>query len=217
VRSLAQAQRASSSQDQTKESVKSAVHAQLERNEEATNVDSVRPVKRARLSDAQLTPQTFGAEQLQNSQKQEGTPEITRMGGVSKTNGTFVDKPHFDISAHIEDDPSKGETILGNGDGVIQKGEAFDLVVVIANTSGSTATGVTYTVTLPSDDSLKAYSELQHVVVSIVPGTTATNRINLAMPLNVTITKAPMCIIEVQKTGSDESGYLAFVVPTVLP
>ena len=68
---------------------------------------------------------------------------------------------------------------------------------VLVNAGHSTATGVTCTVTLPADKSLKAYDDLHFAVAELASGAVSTNRINLAMPLSVQLTEVPICTIEV--------------------
>ena len=119
----------------------------------------------------------------------------------------------YGISVYVEDDPAKNDTILGNGDGLIQKGEAFELVVVVANTSTSTAKDVVCTVILPEDQSLKSYSEIHQDWAELAPAAAATNRINLVMPMNVKLTAAPVCRIEVQGEGSAVVEHLTYQLP----
>ena len=119
----------------------------------------------------------------------------------------------FTISVHIEDDPAQGGAILGNGDGLIQKGEAFDLVVVISNVSTSAMKDVTCTVTLPPDKSLKAYSELHYAVSQLEPAVAATNRIHLAIPMNITTSTVPTCIIMVKEAGDAVEERLNYELP----
>lgn len=119
-------------------------------------------------------------------------------------------------SAKIEDDPALGNTILGNGDGRVQKGEAFDLVVVVANTSTSTVKFVTCTVALPGNTSLKTFSELHQTVESLALGASVTFRYNMTLPLNAEKAKAPQCAIEV-KSGDSPAEYFDFMLPLDLP
>ena len=122
-------------------------------------------------------------------------------------------KSRLKIAAHIEDDPAKGESILGNGDGRVQKGESFDLVVVVANEGKVAATDVTCKVTLPTDGSLKAYTELYYTVAEISPAIATTNRINLMMPVSATIEKAPKCMIEVKEAGAQTAEWKLYSLP----
>ena len=114
----------------------------------------------------------------------------------------ILPKSPYRVTALINDDPAKGDAILGNGDGFIQQGEAFDLVVVIANISTSTVRDVACTVILPADKSVNAYGELNFAISELVPNTAFTNRINLVMPMNVKLTTAPACRIETKEEGA---------------
>ena len=135
---------------------------------------------------------------------------------VVVANAIAAPEARFDISAHVEDDPADGEAIMGNGDGLIQRGEAFNLVVVVANTSTSTANNVICTVILPEDQSLKSYSEIHQDWAELAPSAAATNRINLAMPMNVKLTAAPVCRIEVKDEGPSAVEHLSYELPTDL-
>ena len=121
---------------------------------------------------------------------------------VAVTSEVVNTKSYFKISAHVEDDPAKGEAILGNGDGRIQKGEAFDLVVVISNVSTAAMKAVTCTVILPDDKSIKAFSGLCRIVSELASGAATTNRFNLVMPLNAKVNSEPVCSIEVSDKGT---------------
>ncbi len=126
-------------------------------------------------------------------------------------------KRRFGILFHIEDDPSKCPDVIGNGDGRIQKGEAFELVVVVSNASTTTVKAATCTITLPRNTSVKAYSELHYSVVELMPATAVTNRINLAIPMDTTLTKVPTCTIEVKESGSNVAEHVDFALPMDLP
>jgi hypothetical protein len=126
-------------------------------------------------------------------------------------------KARLSISAHIEDDPTQSASVIGNSDGRVQKGEAFDLVVIIANTGNAEAKTVTCSITLPTNKSLKAFSELHQVGATIAPDSAITNHFSLAMPLNEGIVKPLVCSIEINESGSDITSHLNYVVPTDLP
>ena len=122
-------------------------------------------------------------------------------------------KSSLSCTAHIEDDPALGDAILGNGDGRIQKGEAFDLVVVVANTSTSTLKNVECTVTLPTDKSIMAYGDLRHAAPEIGPNAAVTNRINMSVPLSAKPVGFPRCFIDVKEAGTDVAEQLNYLLP----
>lgn len=162
--------------------------------------EDVREANQSATQEAHVTPATNAEE----------SPVVP-----SQANGVALPGPRLGISAHIEDDPAQGSAILGNGDGRITQGEAFDLLVVITNASTSTTEAVTCTVTLPADRSVIAFGELQYDVAALAPAAAATNRINLAMPLGMTITTPPACTIEVKEGGSPVDTRSNYVLPMI--
>lgn len=154
-------------------------------------------------------------------QSQKAIPSVVGVAGkpdrdVVPRNVAPASNPRLKISAHIEDDPARGETILGNNDGRVQRGESFDLVVVIANEGQTVAADVTCKITLPIDGSLKAYTELYYTVAEMVPATATTNRVNLMMPVGATIEKAPKCMIEVKEAGAQTAEWKLYSLPFAL-
>jgi hypothetical protein len=126
-------------------------------------------------------------------------------------------KSPFGITAHIEDDPAKGESILGNSDGRIQPGEAFDLVVVLTNTGNVEVKGVECTVTLPADKSVKAFSKLRQTVTTLALGATSSFRYNFAVPMSVDLVQAVVCSIEVKESGSQIVERWCYELPMDFP
>ncbi len=92
-----------------------------------------------------------------------------------------VPRPELDFSCQIEDDPGRGSKVVGNADGVVQKGEAFDLVVAVKNTGTETAQNVRVSVTLPEDPSLRNYGRAIQEVGSIQPDRFGTARFNISV------------------------------------
>ena len=121
-------------------------------------------------------------------------------------------KSSISCSVKIEDDPALGNAILGNSDGRVQKGEAFDLVVEVANSSTSTAKSVTCAVTLPGNTPLKTFSELHQAVENLASEASVTFRYNMTLPLNAEIAKSPHCAIEV-KSGDSPAECFDFMLP----
>lgn len=167
------------------------------------------------LSSARLDAVSSQAPQQSKSEVEHVLSEAQER--EAETTDAVRPKPAFGITVHVEDDPAKGADIMGNGDGRIQRGESFDLVVVVANTTTSIAKDVTCTVTLPADKSLKAFSDLHYAITELAPAGATTNRINLTVPSSVTISNAPICSIDVKEDGSKVAQHLNFVMPTDLP
>lgn len=117
------------------------------------------------------------------------------------------------IGARMEDDPSMGPTIMGNGDGKLQKGESFDLVVVITNSQSVLARSISCKLALPTDESIKSFSELEQGVTDLEPGASATLLYNLAMPLVANPTGPLVCRLVVSAAGDLSASLCDFVVP----
>ena len=127
-----------------------------------------------------------------------------------------IEKPRFGITCSILDDVSGNNEIIGNGDGRVQPGEVFDLVVVVTNAGDAIAQDVVCFMTLPGNQTLKSFSELHQTVESIAAGASATFRYNLAMPLNTEIAESPQCAIEV-KSDASPAEYYDYKLPVEMP
>lgn len=158
----------------------------------------------------------LGASQRQSDREIERIPAAKLERMVAVTNAIVTPKARFSISVHVEDDPAKGDAILGNGDGLIQQGEAFNLVVVISNISTSSVKSGTCTVALPTNVSIKSYSKLRQIIKKLEPSVSATNRFILTVPLNSTAITAPSCMIKVQEEGSPVVEHLNYELPMKL-
>lgn len=90
-------------------------------------------------------------------------------------------RPALSLAYEVIDDPSASEKAVGNGDGVIQKGEAFDLILQIKNTGQATAKDVKISFALPDDPSLQLYTPSTKKLGKIDAGEFKTARFNVAV------------------------------------
>lgn len=126
---------------------------------------------------------------------------------------TVVEARRFEIHCDVIDSTSEGVSIIGNGDGRVQPGEVFDLVVVVRNVSTTDTQAVTCSVNLPNGNSLKAFSELSQAISQVTAGSVVTNRFNLALPLNAMATSVLECVIEVEEEGAAVIGHMNYELP----
>ncbi len=112
------------------------------------------------------------------------------------------DKPALAFSFRVEDDPAKGEKIVGNADGVIQKGEAFDLIVTLKNTGKAVAKDVSLEVTLPEDASLRVFGGRCFGLGDLAVGEVAERRVNVSLRLNSNLSELPVTIQTEEKSFS---------------
>ncbi len=174
-------------------------------------------VEAFRASPHQLDWKLAGLERVINVAKNAtGLDTKAIMTNVTTDINEMVSNQRLVVKAKVEDDPAKGVDIIGNGDGRIQKGEAFELVVVVSNACNTAARAVSCTVTLPTDKSLKSFSELHQAIADLAPGVTTTFQYSVTMPLSVIVTKAPVCSIDVKEAGSNVIERLSYELPITL-
>ncbi len=107
-------------------------------------------------------------------------------------------KDAFTISLHIDDDASQNASLMGNGDGVAQKGEVFDLIVVVVNENGLNVNEARVSVELPETKAFKAYGDLVFSITNLVPSASVTNRISMAVPVDAHMGDQAICLIELR-------------------
>lgn len=129
---------------------------------------------------------------------------------------TSVDEPRFGIKCRIVDDTAGGVAIIGNGDGRVQPGEVFDMVVVVTNASDAIAEGIVCSMTLIGNQALKTFSGLHQTCASLAASEATTFRFNLAMSLNAKIAEVSQCVIEVKSTDISAE-YYEYTLPTDFP
>jgi len=94
--------------------------------------------------------------------------------------GTLL-RPQLAFSYEIVDDPERSEKAVGNADGVIQRGEAFDLVVTVKNLGRLRAQDAQVSLSLVQDPSVTLYSRDQQRLGDLAPGETKSCRFNVAV------------------------------------
>ena len=128
-----------------------------------------------------------------------------------------IPRPHMFVSVRMEDDPAKSDTVIGNGDGIIQKGEAFDLVTTVTNAGTSVVQAVNVHLIMARGIPLKCFSKTIQSVGDLTPAASATVRFNLALPLSAVMTQAPVCTIMAKATNTEFLATQDFKVPIERP
>ncbi len=103
-------------------------------------------------------------------------------------------RPVLAYTYSIIDDPKQSEKAVGNADGVIQKGEAFDLVVAVKNTGEKVARGVVLSVMPVSDRSVKTWGSESAALGDLAPGAVAEKRFNIGLTAWSSLDSLPVTI-----------------------
>ncbi len=91
------------------------------------------------------------------------------------------EKPMLALRCRVDDTPSVDGKTLGNGDGVVQEKETFDLVVQVMNTGKLPAKDVVLSVELQQDRWLTVFGERRFNLGEVKPGEIVERRINMAV------------------------------------
>ena len=117
------------------------------------------------------------------------------------------------IALRMEDDPAKTPTAIGNGDGIIQRGEAFDLVVTVTNTGPALIMAVKVDLIVPQGNPLTCFSKPSQPIGDLAAGASSSLRFNLALPLRAVMTKDGNATIVVKTLGTQMEKLTEFIVP----
>lgn len=127
------------------------------------------------------------------------------------------DEPQLGIAASLEDNPDNGASIMGNGDGIVQKGESFDLVVSVTNRGQAMVKELECEMSLDAASGIKTFSDHSQVASNLVPGTVAIFRYSLASPLDAEMVDAPTILIRVESQENGKSHKYNYRVPVGAP
>lgn len=89
--------------------------------------------------------------------------------------------PRLAFTYEVVDDPARSPKTTGNADGVIQKGEAFDLLVTVKNTGRATAEAAEVSLQVPADPSVTLLDAARQPLGDLAPGESASARFNVAV------------------------------------
>ncbi|MFH1673375.1 MAG: caspase family protein [Pseudomonadota bacterium] len=87
-------------------------------------------------------------------------------------NSTTLKRPNLAWTYEVVDDPELSKSAVGNADGVIQIGEAFDLIITVKNIGDALAKNVILDAILPESKYLNVYRGKLHELDSLEPGET---------------------------------------------
>ena len=116
------------------------------------------------------------------------------------------DRPKFDFSYRVVDGGT--ESSVGNGDGIIQYGESFDLVLTVRNSGQGTASQVAATLNLIIRQSARSsgnrgvalFGDTQVNLGNISPGDSTTTQFNIGIKPNARLASIPIYLsLEDQK------------------
>ena len=113
-------------------------------------------------------------------------------------------------SFRVVDDGS-GKSV-GNGDGIIQKGEAIDLILSVKNAGKKTAVGITAELGLPEESGLQVFGKHQKDLGDLTVGSTKEARFNIAVKRFTRLTELPIRLVVRERSSS-----LAKIIEQKLP
>lgn len=87
-------------------------------------------------------------------------------------NSTTLKRPNLVWTYEVLDNPELSKTAVGNADGVIQRGEAFDLIITVKNIGNALAKNVMLDAILPESKYVNVYSGKLHEIDLLEPGET---------------------------------------------
>lgn len=96
-----------------------------------------------------------------------------------RIHGGSLLRPELVFTQHIVDDEKGSDRATGNADGVIQRGEAVDIVFTVKNNGRALARAVALETSLPEDESIELYGASQIALGDLAPGATARALVNV--------------------------------------
>ena len=100
------------------------------------------------------------------------------------------ERPKFDYTYRVVDGGTA--TSVGNGDGILQRGESVDILVTVHNSSEVLAEGVTAQLIVKNASDIIMYSDSSVKLNSIVPGTSKTATFNVGIKPKSSLTTLPL-------------------------
>ena len=96
-----------------------------------------------------------------------------------KLNVFEVPRPRFDYAYHIIDGGT--DTSVGNGDGILQRGESIDILVTVRNSGEGPAAGVTARLNLLERTGVDIYGDTLANLSTLAPGASKTAMFNVGV------------------------------------
>jgi len=108
-------------------------------------------------------------------------------------------RPVLAWTYEIIDDPKRSTKVVGNADGVLQRGESVDVVFTVKNTGTAVARSVKLKADLPLDKTIQVYGDTTMDLGVLPAGSVAQGRLNVQvkarselkkLPIQITLTEA---------------------------
>lgn len=113
-----------------------------------------------------------------------------------KIDGHSILRPNLLWTYRVEDNQATGARVVGNGNGVVERGESVDVVFTVKNTGRAPARSTVLDLELPQDPSFQAYGATEFRLGDLQPGGSAESALNVqikpvssleALPFTVTV------------------------------
>lgn len=104
-----------------------------------------------------------------------------------KLNVFEIPRPRFDYAYHIIDGGT--DTSVGNGDGILQRGESIDILVTVRNSGKGPAAGVTARLNLLERTGVDIYGDTLANLSNLAPGTSKTALFNVGVKRTASISR----------------------------
>ena len=103
-------------------------------------------------------------------------------------------RPALAWTYEIIDDEKRSEKVVGNADGVLQRGESVDVVFTVKNTGTAVAQSVKLNADLPKDKSIEVYGNTTMDMGTIPVGSVAQAKLNVQVKAQTQLKKLPIQI-----------------------
>ena len=104
-----------------------------------------------------------------------------------KLNVFEIPRPRFDYAYHIID--GETDTSVGNGDGILQRGESIDILVTVRNSGEGHAAGVTARLNLLERTGVDIYGDTLANLFTLAPGDSKTATFNVGVKRTASISR----------------------------
>jgi hypothetical protein len=111
-------------------------------------------------------------------------------------------RPRFDYAYRILDGGTPSS--VGNGDGIIQRGESVDIVLTVRNNGGQKAEGVSTTLSLPGGSGVQMFGEPSIRMGDIAAGDSKTAIFNVGVKPNASVESLRMDLSVTEARFGDE-------------
>ena len=111
-------------------------------------------------------------------------------------------RPKFDYAYRILDGGTPNS--VGNGDGIIQRGEAVDILLTIRNSGSGPAKGVTATLNLSGQSGVEMFTDSSVEMGDITPGDSKTATFNVGVKRNASVKSLNLNLLVTETQFGDE-------------